>query len=141
MLQVVLRERISTSPDCRAGKRSLAESGVYVTLVASPNTAAATALQRSTSRPAQLPAESCAPKPARYEPVTPHCTKPLALTSVSVSACVAVAPIPSTAAPTSAVTIFFAIFLQPFSLVFVLSAGRSPWEAPAKLATLPARGC
>src|SRR5690606_17625637 len=142
MLQVVLRARMSISPDWRAGKRSLAESGVYFTLVASPKTAAATALHRSTSRPDQLPAESCAPKPARFEPFTPHWTKPLAFTSESVSACAAVAPSPSTAAPTSAVTIFFAIFSQPFSVVFVLSAGpASLTGAPAELATLPVRGC
>ncbi len=33
IVQVVLRDRISTSPDCSAVKRSLAESGVNFTLL------------------------------------------------------------------------------------------------------------
>ena len=51
LVQVLLRERISTSPDCSAVKRSLAVNGLNLTLLASPNTAAATARQTSTSSP------------------------------------------------------------------------------------------
>ncbi|MOA62761.1 hypothetical protein D3C78_1882800 [compost metagenome] len=51
LVQVLLRERMSTSPDCSAVKRSLAVSGLNFTLEASPNTAAATARQTSTSIP------------------------------------------------------------------------------------------
>ena len=45
MVQVVLRERKSISPDCSAVKRSLAVSGVYFTFVGSLKIATATALQ------------------------------------------------------------------------------------------------
>ena len=45
IVQVVLRDSTSISPDCSAVKRSLAVSGVNLTLVASPKTAAATARQ------------------------------------------------------------------------------------------------
>ena len=56
-----------------------AVSGVKRTLAASPNTAAATAWQRSTSIPRQTPLESGCENPA--SPVlTPHCTKPFAFT-------------------------------------------------------------
>src|SRR3972149_2529278 len=83
MVQVVLRESTSTSPDCRAVKRCCAVNGVYLTLLASPNTAAATARQTSTSRPFHTPFESGWEKPAR--PVlTPHCTKPFFCTASSV---------------------------------------------------------
>ena len=40
-VQVVLRTRTSISPDCSAVKRSLAVVGTYLTLLASPRTAAA----------------------------------------------------------------------------------------------------
>ena len=43
-VQVVLRERTSISPDVKAVNLSAALNGVYLTLSASPNTAAATAL-------------------------------------------------------------------------------------------------
>ena len=49
---VVLRESRSTSPLARAAKRSVVVSGRNCNLVASPSTAAATARQTSTSRPA-----------------------------------------------------------------------------------------
>ena len=54
-VQVVLRASTSTSPDCSAVKRSLAVSATNFTLVGSLKIAAATARQRSTSRPVQLP--------------------------------------------------------------------------------------
>src|SRR5260221_7149843 len=56
---------MSTSPDCRAVKRCCAFSGTHFTFFASPSTAAAMALQTSTSRPTQLPWLSAAEKPAR----------------------------------------------------------------------------
>src|SRR5215207_5328321 len=92
IVQVVLRDRISTSPDCSAVKRSLAVSGVNFTFCASPNTAAATARQKSTSMPVQLFCSSGKPNPIRLV-FTPHCTKPLAFTSSSVPAFAAVAAI------------------------------------------------
>ena len=45
IVQVVLRDSMSISPDCSAVKRSLAVSGVNLTLVPSPKIAAATARQ------------------------------------------------------------------------------------------------
>ena len=80
---VALRVMTSTSPDCSATKRCCAVVGVNLTFSASPNIAAAIALQRSTSRPVHLPWLSAKEKPAR--PVlTAHWTKPLALTASKV---------------------------------------------------------
>ena len=97
---VALRVMTSTSPDCRATKRCCAVVGVNFTFSASPNIAAAMALQRSTSRPVHLPWLSGKEKPAR--PVfTAHWTKPLALTASNV--CPAAAgPEASAAAPVTA---------------------------------------
>ncbi len=47
--KVVLRESTSTSPDCSAGEALLGVQGTHLTLLASPSTLAATALQTSTS--------------------------------------------------------------------------------------------
>src|SRR5215510_11688616 len=80
---VALRVMTSTSPDCRATKRCCAVVGVNLDFSASPNIAAAIALQRSTSSPVHLPWLSENEKPA--SPVlTAHCTKPLALTASNV---------------------------------------------------------
>jgi len=57
-VQVVERTRRSISPDCNAVKRSFAVSGVYLTLLASPNTAAARPRHTSTSMPEYLPLAS-----------------------------------------------------------------------------------
>src|SRR5882757_6882848 len=117
MVQVVLRDRMSTSPDCSAVKRSLALSGVNLTLVPSLKTAAATARQKSASMPCQSPLSSGAEKPAR--PVeTPHWMKPLALTSSSVLADAAEAINPSAAAPRMPIAMCF-ITLRPFSVLQV----------------------
>src|SRR3954454_10870208 len=79
-VQVVLRDRRATSPDCSDVKRCWVFAGVKRTLPASPNTAAATARQRSTSMPRQTPLESGCENPA--SPVlTPHCTKPFLRTA------------------------------------------------------------
>ena len=84
MVAVELRASRSTSPDCRAVKRSLAVRGVKRTLVGSSKIAAARARQNSTSRPVQLPWASGTPKPAR--PVLePQVRKPFCLTLVSVA--------------------------------------------------------
>ncbi len=77
---------MSTSPDCKAVKRSLADSGVYLTLSALPKIAAATARHTSTSIPVQLPFSSGLEKPGSPW-LTPHWTKPLRFTSSSVAAC------------------------------------------------------
>src|SRR6266498_1168806 len=70
-VQVVLLDRMSTSPDCKAVKRCCAVSGTYLTLSGSPEIAAEIALQTSTSSPAYLPWLSGIPKPGI--PVgTPH---------------------------------------------------------------------
>src|SRR4030095_10986384 len=80
---VALRVMTSTSPDCNATKRCCAVVGVNLTFSASPNMAAAIALQRSTSSPVHLPWLSEKEKPAK--PVlTAHCTKPLAFTAARV---------------------------------------------------------
>ncbi len=62
---MVLRDSRSISPDCRAVKRSLADSGTNLTLVGSLKMAAATARQMSTSIPVQLPLSSGAEKPGQ----------------------------------------------------------------------------
>src|SRR5690606_33497365 len=66
-VQVVLRERMSTSPDCRRVKRFCVLLGTNSTLLASPRIAAASALQYSASMPVQLPLLSGAEKPCRPE--------------------------------------------------------------------------
>src|SRR3954465_11841149 len=82
MVQVVLRDSTSTSPDCSAVKRSLAESGTYLTLVGSLKIAAAIARQTSTSSPVQLPLSSGVEKPGR-PPLTPQDRMPRAVTVLS----------------------------------------------------------
>ena len=64
-VQVVLRDSTSISPDCRAVKRSFADSGTNFTLVGSLKIAAAMARQKSTSSPVQLPLSSGAENPGR----------------------------------------------------------------------------
>src|SRR5690606_35621762 len=88
---VELRASRSTSPEESAVKRVWPVVGTYFTLVASPSTAAATALQKDTSKPDQLPLASGAAKPIR--PVfTPQFSTPRALTSFSVAPSAAKAP-------------------------------------------------
>lgn len=50
-VQVVFLDKISILPEVKAVNLSLALNGVYLTLSASPRTAAATALHTSTSTP------------------------------------------------------------------------------------------
>ena len=54
-VQVVFLANTSISPEVSAVNLSFALSGVNLTLLASPSTAAATALQTSTSIPVQFP--------------------------------------------------------------------------------------
>src|SRR3954463_3787420 len=84
-VHVVLRDSTSISPDCSAVKRSLADSGTYLTLVGSLKIAAAMARHRSTSKPAQLPLSSGAEKPGRPE-LTPQDSMPRSLTVLRVCA-------------------------------------------------------
>ena len=74
-VHVVFLDKISISPEVKAVNLSLALNGVYLTLLASPKTAAATALQTSTSTPVQFPDASALEKPGRPCD-TPHLTKP-----------------------------------------------------------------
>src|SRR5450755_2966596 len=82
-VQVLLRESTSISPACSDAKRCCEFSGTYLTLLASPSVAAATARQKSTSRPVHLPWLSAAEKPGA-EVLTPHTTWPRDLTASSV---------------------------------------------------------
>ena len=120
IVQVVLRDRISTSPELRAVKRCFAESGEYLTFSASPKTAAATARQRSTSRPVHLPLSSAFEKPGR-PCETPHWTNPFALTASSVVAALADATAPNPiAAPQMADKIENFFIVSPLKLVLCL---------------------
>src|SRR5262249_23052320 len=91
IVQVVVRERTSTSPDCSAVKRSLAVSGLKETFLGSLKIAAATPRQKSTSRPDQLPLSSGNAKPGVPVP-TPQLSMPRFLTVVSVSVCALAKP-------------------------------------------------
>src|ERR1700745_158331 len=84
-VQVVLRTSTSTSPDCSAVKRSLADSGTNFTFVTSLKIAAAIARHRSTSSPVQLPCASGRPNPASV-PLAPQLRMPRSLTVLSVCA-------------------------------------------------------
>src|ERR1043166_6130607 len=73
MLQVELRDRMSTLRFCNSLKRSLASRLTNFTFFGSSKMAAATARQKSTSKPDQLPLSSGVENPGR--PVlTPHGT-------------------------------------------------------------------
>ena len=80
---VVLRNNTSTSPALSTSKRSAAVSGRNSTLVASPRTAAATARQKSASKPSWLPSGWVSEKPTS-EPLTPQRSTPRACTAASV---------------------------------------------------------
>src|SRR5262245_37897986 len=82
-VQVLLRESTSTSPACSEVKRCCEFSGTNLTLFASPSTAAATAGQKSTSRPVHLPWLSAFEKPGP-EVLTPHTIWPRDFTASNV---------------------------------------------------------
>src|SRR5262249_46722429 len=83
-VQVVLRAKRSIALVSSAGKRAEARSGTNVTLPASPSAAAATARQKSTSRPDQRPDPSWDENPTMPS-LTPQRRVPRALTSSSVA--------------------------------------------------------
>src|SRR5215211_6115196 len=85
LVQVVLRARTSISPDLSGSKRSLAESGVNLTLAGSLKIAAAMARQKSTSSPVQLPLSSGTENPGSPW-LTPQIREPLSFTVFSICA-------------------------------------------------------
>src|SRR5712691_2093972 len=97
LVQVVFRTSTSTSPDCSAVKRSLAVNGTNLTFLGSSKIAAATARQKSTSKPVQLPCASGKPKPASPG-LEPQLSTPLAFTVARVWAEAGEAASPSAAA-------------------------------------------
>src|SRR3954452_16801234 len=113
-VQVVLRASRSTSPDCSAVKRSLAVSATNLTLLASLKTAAATARQKSTSSPVQLPCASGRPKPPSV-PLAPQLSIPRDLIALSDWAEAADAAKAIAAATASVVTARFMTQLSPGS--------------------------
>ena len=96
-VQVVLRIRTSISPVWSAGPRSSALSARNWTLVESPRTAAATARQKSTSKPDQVPVPSSRKLKPGSPPFTPQISSPRAWT---------VARRPVTGAAVGAVVVF-----------------------------------
>src|SRR5215217_7952282 len=108
-VQVVLRASTSTSPDCSAVKRSLAVSATNFTLLGSLKIAAASARQKSTSSPVQLPCASGRPNPPSV-PLAPQLSMPRDLMVLSVWADAAVAATASAAARANLVTTRFMIF-------------------------------
>src|SRR5436309_12368911 len=110
-VQVVLRDKRSMSPVFSGSNRSLEESGVNFTLVASFNTAAATARQKSTSKPVQLPLSSGLEKPSNPW-LTPQTSEPRSITFLSVWADAATTEKPSAkATPNTRISRFMN---QPF---------------------------
>ncbi|MNT43212.1 hypothetical protein D3C72_1796690 [compost metagenome] len=79
-VRVTVRSNTSTSPDCSAVKRCWVDSAVPLNLVGSPNTAAATARQMSTSMPSHSPLLLVAENPETPS-VRPHCTNPFFFTA------------------------------------------------------------
>src|SRR5215813_14726685 len=85
------------SPVLSGSNRSLAESGVNLTLLESFKTAAAIARQKSTSKPVQLPLSSGLENPGTPWP-TPQISEPRSFTFLSVCADAAVSERPSATA-------------------------------------------
>src|SRR5712691_9308901 len=83
------------SPVLSGSNRSLAESGVNLTLAASFKIAAANARQKSTSKPVQLPLSSGLENPGSPW-LTPQSSEPRSFTALSVCADAAAAQKPST---------------------------------------------
>src|ERR1051325_10124106 len=82
-VQVLLRDSTSISPACSDEKRCCELSGTNLTLLESLSTAAATALQKSTSSPVQRPWLSAFEKPGP-DVLTPQMSWPRAFTASSV---------------------------------------------------------
>src|SRR5271165_2496313 len=103
MVQVELRDRTSIFLSLSASNRSEAVSGTYSTFVGSLKIAAASARQKSTSKPDQSPLSSLIEKPA-IPWLTPQISAPRSCTVLSVWAvpgAAAKAPNPRAAAMTS----------------------------------------
>src|SRR5271165_3543720 len=83
MVQVELRDRTSILPSFNAWNRASAESGTGLTRFGSPKIAAATARQKSTSKPDHWPRSLTYENPGRPS-LTPHMSAPRALTAASV---------------------------------------------------------
>src|SRR5262245_37764620 len=90
-VQVELRDSTSMLLDCKAVKRSFAESGTYATLEGSLKIAAASARQKSTSKPTHWPCSPGAENPSKPW-LTPQIKRPRSFTDLSVCAGTAVAP-------------------------------------------------
>src|SRR5690606_28879214 len=113
---------MSISPDCSAVKRCGGFKGTNFTLEASPNTAAATARQTSTSRPCHSPLLSVPEKPGA-EVFTPHTTWSLVLTeSSTLPACAA--PPAATAMPRKAVERREVVFILVALFIMVAVVGQ-----------------
>src|ERR1043165_8404313 len=128
-VQVVLRASTSTSPDCSAVKRSFAVSATNFTLLASLKIAAASARQKSTSRPVQLPCASGRPKPPSV-PLAPQLTMPRDLMVLSVWAEAAEAATAIAAARASLVTARFMTFSSLEELSWAAVAGAKNGRMP-----------
>src|SRR5437660_4631726 len=111
-VQVVLRASTSASPDWSEVKRCCAVRATNLTLVGSLKIAAASARQKSTSSPVQLPCASGRPKPPSV-PLAPQLSIPRDLTALSVWADAADAAKATAAARASVVTARFMTQLSP----------------------------
>src|SRR5262245_17038199 len=121
IVQVVLRDSTSISPDFSGSKRSLDESGVNLTLLGSLKIAAAIARQKSTSRPVQTPLSSGLEKPGNPW-LTPQMSEPRSFTVFSIWALAASAHRPSPKAKPSVIVARFMV--QPSGRLWP-SLGRS----------------
>ena len=90
----MLRDRTSISPVLSGSNRSLADSGVNLTLPGSLKIAPAMARQKSTSSPVQAPRSSGLEKPGNPW-LTPQMSDPRSFTVLSVWAAAAPESIPS----------------------------------------------
>src|SRR5260370_34268856 len=136
MVQVLLRDSTSISPDCSAVNRSLASSAMNVTLVGSPKIAAAMPRQRSTSRPVQLPLSSGMPKPGSPG-LAPQVRKPFCLTVSRVPAETAVVAHPNAVNAAIDKMIFFMTCASP---TLVVQATNQRWandQTPATQRVTP----
>src|SRR5450432_1237865 len=102
-VHVLLRDSTSISPAWSEAKRCCELSGTYLTLSASLSTAAATARQKSTSRPDHLPWLSAAEKPGP-DVLTPQTSWLRAFTASSVLPACAVVASPTLAMAAAVMT-------------------------------------
>src|SRR5215510_14127462 len=117
IVQVVLRDSTSISPDFSGSKRSLDEGGENLTLLGSLKTAAAIARQKSTSRPVQTPLSSGLEKPGNPW-LTPQISEPRSFTVFSIWALAA----PEMPRPNAKASVSVARFMGVHSLWVVAVA-------------------